>query len=582
MIVADPPKPTAPLLDAQTLADPRGFEQWWEATRQLAWSHELRLSAILEIGGPLASVRASYVYADLGDPEQWALAAGRGLLSSDVAVRCLATARLGFHEIINAGYKTGKGSVSGGTVAIPILERALTEVENVTERTQLVLEAMFRLYQGLTDAYRQSGKPQKAIGTAAEAIKYAKALGLKGGLQAALQMLATTYFVAGDTERALAEYDALIDTPDVSKPVLDIAWANRALLLLAHGDDDAAMHSLEDSGDDIRVQACRQYILCSSGRGGLEGEVLGGLGGMPLEFVFHTECYRLLLANEGQPSPGDLHKIVQVSQGFRPLIPYATVMRDWFVGLALLRQGHAVSAASHARTTPWQELPKQYHAARGRAIMLWLEIGLHYGSEDLALLTRLTSELHSMFREISNPTTRVCLARCLTLWHPLAAAFLAFSPNSLPEFIQSAASSVWRDARPIMVYGEGVTTRTPFVAKALRDFGYRTEDREGGTEETKLLTVLRRPHAREGERMHVRPIISPALLVYNLIRADDAPDSVWRRSALELARSHGLIPVPQTQNFHSREVSHINSWLEKLLNGEVSPAGFRAEIRGTP
>jgi tetratricopeptide (TPR) repeat protein len=573
---------TTPLLDAQTLADPRGFEQWWEATKQLGWSHEQRLAAILEIDGPLASVRASNVYADLRDPEEWAMAAGQGLLSSDVAVRCLATARLGFHEIINAGYKAGKSSVSGGAVAIPILERGLSELENVAARTPLVLEAMFRLYQGLSEAYKQGGEHQKAIAMASEAIKYAKALGLKGGLQAALQMLATTYFVAGDTERALAEYDALIQTPGVSKPVLDIAWANRALLLLGLGDDDAAMHSLEDSGEDVRVQACRQYILCSSGRGGLEGEVLGGFGGMPLEFVFHTECYRLLLANEGQPSPDHLNKIAQVARDFRPMIPYATVMRDWFISLAQLRQGHAVGAAIHARTMPWQELPKHYHAARGRAIMLWLEIGLHYGSEDLALLTRLTSELNSLFTQISNPATRVCLARCLTLWHPLAAAFLAFSPNSLPEFIQSASTSVWRDARPIMVYGKGVTTRTPFVAKALRDFGYRTEDREGGTEETKLVTVLRRPHAREGERMHVRPIISPALLIYNLIRADDAPDSLWRRSALELSRSHGLIPVPQTQNYHSREVSHINSWLEKLLKGEVSPAGFRAEIRGTP
>ncbi len=59
---------TAPLLDAQTLADPRGFEQWWEATRQLGWSHEQRLAAILEIDSPLASVRASNVYADLRRP----------------------------------------------------------------------------------------------------------------------------------------------------------------------------------------------------------------------------------------------------------------------------------------------------------------------------------------------------------------------------------------------------------------------------------------------------------------------------------------------------------------------------------
>jgi hypothetical protein len=140
-------------------------------------------------------------------------------------------------------------------------------------------------------------------------------------------------------------------------------------------------------------------------------------------------------------------------------------------------------------------LVPQCHAARGRAIILWLEIGLHYGSEDLALLTRLTAELNSLFSQISNPSTRVCLARTLTLWHPLAAAFLAYSPNSLPEFIQSAALSVWRDARPISVYGEKVTTRTSFVAKALRDFGYRTEDREGGTEENKFLTVLHRPHA---------------------------------------------------------------------------------------
>ncbi len=186
------------------------------------------------------------------------------------------------------GIQVGKGSVSGGVVAIPILERALSEVENVAERTPLFLEAMFRLYQGLTEAYKQGGEHQKAIAMASEAIKYAKALGLKGGLQAALQMLATTYFVAGDTERALAEYDALIQTPGISKPVLGRCLGEPRLAFVGTGDDDAAMHSLEDSGDRVRVQACRQYILCSTGRGGLEGEVLGGSGGMPLEFVFHT------------------------------------------------------------------------------------------------------------------------------------------------------------------------------------------------------------------------------------------------------------------------------------------------------
>ena len=440
---------------------------------------------------------------------------------------------------------------------------------------------MFQLHRGLADAYKQVGEHQTAIAEAAEAIKYAKALGLKGGLQAALQLLATTYFVAGETELALAEYDALVQQTDVSLPVLTFAWINRALLLLTLGDDEAALHSLEDSGDVVRIQACRQYILCSSGRGGLEGEVLGGLDGMPIEFVFHTNCYRLLLAHDGQPGQEDLQRVVQIAQNFRPLNPYATVMRDWFLGLALLGQGHAVSAAINARNMPWKELPAHYYAARGRALMLWLEIGLHYGSEDLAPLARLTAEVRELFNQISNPSTRTSLARCLNLWHPTASAFVAYSPDSVPEFFQFATPAVWRDARPIIVYGEGVTTRTPFVAKALRDFGFRTEDREGGTEEAKLLTVLRKPHAREGERPHVRPVISPALLVYNLIRADDASDSLWRRAAFDLARSHGLIPVPQTRNYHSREVEHNNNWLEKLLHGEVSPVGFRSEIRGT-
>lgn len=566
-------------LDAQTLSDPRGFEQWWELTTLHHWTHEQRLTAILTVGGSLASVRASNVYADLEDLEQWALSAGQGLLAADAATRSLATARLGLHEVIQASYQSGKGSVSGGMVAIPILERALQEVIEVTERAPLVLEALFRLYQGLADAYKQIGNHELAISTAAEAIKYAKALGLKGGLQAAIQLLATTYFAAGKTELALAEFDALVKIPDMNQVVLTFALVNRALLLLALGDDEAALRSLEDAGDSTRIQACRQYMLCSSGRGGVEGEVLGGMAGMPVEFVFHTNCYRLLLAQEGQPTAEDLQRVVQVAQDFRPQIPYAIVMRDWFLGLALLKQRHAVLAALHVRNMPWRELPEHYYAARGRALMLWLEIGLQYGSEDLAPLSRLTTDIQALFNQISNPSNRSTLARCLTLWHPTAAAFIAYSPHAVLEFLQFATGSVWRDGRPVMVYSQGVPTRTPFVAKALRDFGYQAEEREGGTEEAKLLDVLRQPHAREGERQHVRPIISPGLLVYHLIRADDAIDSLWRRAAFDLARSHGLIPVPQTRNYHSREVEHINAWLLKLVHGEVSPAGFRAEIR---
>ena len=577
--MAEQPQIEIPL-DAETLSNPRGFEQWWESTTQNHWTHERRLAAILTVGGPLASVRASNVYADLGNFEQWALAAGQGLLSSDAAIRSLATARLGLHEVIQASYQSGKGAVSGGTVAIPILERAVHEVMEIKERASLVLEALFRLYQGLADAYKQLGQHELAISTAAEAIKYAKALGLKGGLQAAIQLLATTYFAAGKAELALAEYDALVKLPEMNQIVLTFALVNRALLLLALGDDEAALRSLEDSGDGTRIQACRQYILCSAGRGGLEGEVLGGVDGMPVEFVFHTTCYRFLLAHDGQPEPDDLQQVVQIAQDFRPQIPYAVLMRDWFLGLALLKQGHSVPAALHVRNMPWRDLPEHYYAARGRALMLWLEIGLQYGSEDLAPLSRLTTDIQALFNQIPNPSNRSSLARCLTLWHPTAAAFIAYSPHAVLEFFQFATGAVWRDGRPVMVYSQGVPTRTPFVAKALHDFGYRTEDREGGTEEAKLLNVLRQPHAREGERQHVRPIISPALLVYHLIRADDAIDSLWRRAAFDLARSHGLIPVPQTRNYHSREVEHINAWLLKLVHGEVSPAGFRAEIRG--
>ena len=569
-------------LDAETLSSPRGFEQWWETTTQHQWTHEQRLATILAVGGPLASVRASSVYGDLGDLDQWALAAGKGLLASDVATRFLATARLALHEVILASYQSGKGPVSGGTVAIPILERAMTEVMLVTQRTPLVLEALFRLHRGLVDAYNQTGQHQTAKSEAAEVIKYAKALGLKSGLQAAIQLLATTYFVAGETDLALAEYNALLRMSDLNLPVMSFAWANRALLLLALGDDEAALRSLEDSGNSIRIQACRQYILCSSGRGGLEGEILGGIEGMPVDFVFHTTCYRLLLAHDGQPELEDLRQVVRVAQDFRPLTFYTTIMRDWFLGLALLRQGHVVSAASTVRNMPWRNLPMHYYTARGHALMLWLEIGLQYRSEGLAPLTQLTSEIQDLFDDISNPSTRSCLARRLTLWHPIAAAFMAYSPNSVAEFISIATAAVWHDGRPITILGQGVTTRTPFVAKGLHDFGYRTEDREGGTEEAKLLTVLRQPHAREGERMHVRSMISPALLVYNLIRADDAKDSLWRRAAFDLAHTHGLIPVPQTRNYHSREVDHINTWLEKLVRGEVSPAGFCAEIQGTP
>jgi tetratricopeptide (TPR) repeat protein len=568
-------------LEAETLNSPRGFEGWWEQTVQHQWSNEQRLAAILAVDSPLAKVRASHVYADLEDFENWALAAGEGLLADDTATRCLATARLGLHEVIQATYHTGKGAASGGTVAIPILERAITEILKVHEQAPLILEALFRLHRGLANAFKQTGQDQAAISEAAEAIKYAKALGLKGGLQAVIQLLGSMYFEAGKTELALAEYDLLVKSPDINQNVLTYALINRALLLLMLGDDEAAMRSLEDASTNKRIQACRQYILCSAGRGGTEGEILGGLEGMPVEFGFHTTCYRLLLAHDGQPKTEDLQRVVQVAQDFRPSTTYATVMQAWFLGQALLGQGHAVTAAINVRNMPWRELPTHYYAARGRSLMLWLEIGLHYGSEDLAPLVRLTSEIRKLFNQISNPSTRSSLARCLTLWHPTAAAFVAYSPDSVPEFFQFATPAVWRDARPIFVYGEGVTTRTPFVAKALRDFGFRTEDREGGTEEAKLLTVLRKPHTREGERLHIRPIISPALLVYNLIRADDASDSLWRRAAFDLARSHGLIPVPQTRNYHSREVEYVNNRLEKLLKGEVSPLGFRAEIRGT-
>jgi tetratricopeptide (TPR) repeat protein len=559
--------PLDPILD---LKHPGEFSLWIQQQRQSGLTYEELAVFVASIDDPAAVIRAAQLYASAGLYDQWLRCAGTALLSDDFVVRAHAMSHLAQHEtVIKGGGQDLR--IPRTSAAAPALERALETLRQLSIKTPFSVEAEVSLLTTLADIYVEHRSYQQSSELASEAVLLSKWLQVSALTRNARLIYALSSLRLENLDAALTQYEIIVQADDASPMHKMIAQVNRALIWLRNGDDELACNLLEEllieNPNRLVVTSTLQYARAVGGFV-INEEVLPCPSG---NYDVQVQAFKLLCANEYRPTESELRKILDLFREWRPNSTTLTPAIEWFQSIALLRLGQPLLAAQRVRFST-SKMPDLAVLLLG----LKLEIALHIDGEDIEPIPRLCEEIKNIFDNTHTLRQRTGLARRLALWHPTAAAFLAFSPYSIAELVDVSSQSVLKDARPISVYGQGIPSRIPFVQMSLEAFGINSKvQRDQHVEKDRLSSVLLIKH---GTQLRWLPVVSPALLVYNLIRVSENSGHAWYRAALELSRTNGL--VPRTHGGYLRpEREFLQKLLEQLCAGHINIPTFKVSLR---
>jgi tetratricopeptide (TPR) repeat protein len=551
------------------LRDPVGYRRWVEKQVQSGRTR-LEIAQMLEAEGSVVGMmRAAHNYAIAGDYDRHLQLSGMGLLSEDCVVRGHAHALLAMHELNT--YEEGKHIASNGASLTLTLEKALEMTQQVLPKTLFGLETEVMLMSFLCDLYSNTRTYERALELSSEAILVSKWLGVPSLNHNARLAYALASVRLERLDDALGQYELIAQAEHVKPMHKLLANVNQALLLLRFGDDDRARALLQDlfelHSNNEMIASSLQYAEAIGGLITDDEHVITCTSG---NFDMHVRALQLVDANSGRPCESDLRAVLALLRGWQPNSVTLIPMTCWLQGLALLRLGQPLLATQRIMGIA-SGMPDIHLMILG----LKLEIALHHASTDVSTIPSLCADLRQIILNASNQHSRLGLARRLAFWHPLVAAFLAACPESTDEVVDVALGSVFQDGRPISVHGFLVQSRLPFIQITLEAFGIDSRlPRDQHAEKERMKSALLVPHGRRNRWL---PVVSPAFLIYNLLRVAEGHGELWRAFALELARTHGL--VPKTLGGCLRpEREGLQRALEDMLYGKLTSMGFRARV----
>ncbi len=549
------------------LIDPEAFYRWVASERSSGYQNHELATRVAKVGGFIAAIRAAHLYCLAGDNERWLEFAGMGLLSDDPAIRGHALAQLARHEAALEGSKP-TANAPRSTASLRALERALDEIRQSPLKTPFSVEAEVQLLLTQAEIHVEHQSYNRALDLASEAVLPSKWLKAPVLHLAVRLLFGLASLRSENLLDALEQYDFVAINAKPKSIQQRCATINSALIWLRLGDDELASElinaAVTEKPEDPIAASSLQYIRATTG-------VLSATEAVKVcpsgNYDVQVRAYQLLATNAGHPDADALRAILEMFRHWRPTSATVLPKIEWFQGLALLRLGQPLLAAQRVRHSS-SRMPDVAMLLAG----LKLEIALHFAGEDIAPVSQLCAEIRELFTKAPNSKTREGLARRLTLRHPIAAAFLALSPFSISEVADAAIPSVFKDGRSICVHGRGIPSRLPFVQTTLEAFGLNAQlSRDQHVERKRMRDALL---VQRGDQWHLQPVVPPALIAYHLVRVAEMNGPTWHRLALEVARTHGL--VPRTLGGHLRvEREHLQKNLEALLAGEIDTTAFR-------
>jgi tetratricopeptide (TPR) repeat protein len=505
------------------LENRRDWDDWRRNEIEAGTDRQTIITMLEAEGSPLAMLRAGGIYATLGDFDGWKMAASRALVSHDSAVRMLAKISLVNHEACVAVAQASDPTEIKARLLPPLLAKREDFNESV-----LALEAQYLLLSELADAYWHLGEYDRCVEYASEALVFAKMFGERHEAACRLQ-IAQGLTRSGQFAQAIPLLTELVAAHNIAPAARMYSAINRAIVALLQGDDAIAFL---DFADEQQLTVVYQQ-LAAAFRGRLSVV-------KPASVHVREEYPKMLLALQAVRM-GDEQGAIDAVIGF-PAAPLWQWFPHWIQQL-VGRDGQGKLPSNDAHlvrlllaAARCELLMKRWHPPR---------IALEECAEIL-------NNVPLRFQPI--------LVETLIVWHPLVAATLAFSPLMNSLLLESARQAVWRDGRPITIYGQGVGVRVPFVEATLEAFGISIINRRASSEQKKLDAVLTQGGFR-------RRMIPPAVVVFHLLHCG------WYDAARKLADSHGILPELQTGALKCQSLE-LRSAFHKLLSRSISPNDF--------
>lgn len=551
-----------------------------QADKFLAWRNgkdSLQAAKFLEtLPCTLAQLRAASLYYGAANPAYKAnlMKCIRSCLrDKDIAIRTHAKAILALSYCAPDSSPYDREAVVGVS-SLDSLINSLTEMQSNDYIDDFYLETEALASYAISEIFITKKEFNTAKDYASNAVLIASSLNIPRRVALYRFSYALALMRNNETDVARNEFENLVNSKDGHSYMQHVSAVNFAHTTARLGDVRGSLEYLHELREDISETTPDIQLLQS---------ILGIFD--PLEKLDlsddgllsnFTQAIRNLWQYNTTLDSNYLNQAVAELKTWQPLSDIHSGLYEWIHAYALFHLEKPYLSFNRLSDSIYFD-----RLSRTLILGVQIELALLPKYSDLGNLLVLSQKFITFMEEIQEERYRDGLLEILALWHPAAAAFIASTPHSLKNQSLSKYSFgyIFKNGRPISIHGNHVSSRIPFIQKSLEAFGLEANiDRDQSTEQGRLNEVLLIPW---GEGIRRLPIVSPALIVFNLLRAGENHDYSWNRMALELLLSNGTIPKTSARYAKHLEfnINTINQGLLDVIEQKIKISDFQDMIK---
>jgi hypothetical protein len=559
------------------LVSPKAFHDWASHMPPTPEGLQAACRAIAQHASPEASLRCAHLALKL---MAWSevnayllearLRANGGHEDLPSAIRVLESLR----ELSRSRAENRVTSSDGPANVLALLERVRSDLGSIRETRPFSLEHEYRALLGIANVYHKRGEATEALLYAEEALGLANTLEVPFLISNARAIIVSLLVNAGRFTEAHAENVRLQDQRDEQIPMERDLLADAELKFRFGFFEEAlqivqaqeiAPNQREQTRDFYRVMLGtfdpRQTPVA---RPKFAGFLLGlreliALNGTVITSASEQHVTRVATAiMQALPREDEFP-----SGGQRALRAFLTAKAR------LLRRDYTLVASSLEHQVQSTDEPDVFIAL---VAAVKLESSMH---PQLNPYISLSQRLESLRRIIDrferySFASKAGLARLLTYWTPLAAAFLALLPEP-PGCFLAAQTLVLRTQQGMSFVHDVQIPNVVAIEQVLLGMGLNLRLLAVDTPNLNERQKTQRDtlFATNGEALYFRPVVSVGLIVYALVRlAHEKCDPQYREWAITLYRQFGLFP-----NSNANYANHLQATVAEAFNELLSTTG---------
>lgn len=447
--------------------------------------------------------------------------------------------------------------------AISKLSDILNTINKTRLRSDFDLEVkMYTLYSliGFCNATNQN---QRALELSSEGLNISLALDLDKWSATFRMSYGLASYRLGKAKDAIVEYSHTLDNHTSPRRYFYSAL-NLSLVHLATCNYHRAIKVLNEVQDHVDAEKYSDKIKIALSTAKLHA-------GIPIDIPIDelTENDKILFLLQRAAISGRSSDFNCVLPELKNMKLDNTSSNDyslWCQAYTLFKVGNIFSAEQRLAQTQLR-LP----LARLLIFGLKIEIAMRHNGDSPEQTGLMVAQVQELFGDL-NAEERVGAAQILSIWHPLSASFIAYSPYYIKEVVDESASAVVKIGRPSIAYGKPLPVKITLLQKALEDFGIEFQhDRGYSTEKERMKSALEVQHYGCKRQL---PLILPSTIAFHYAKIGKSSGGLWLRAARELSRSHGLVAKTSAGSFNQIG-EHFGLLLERFVETDFTYSEFQ-------